>query len=170
MITNERKQIVRIELDIAVDPNDKEDWREFIALMDDYGLEEKVLIKNGPGGGWPLVEIVGPMCSIEAYLLDHYANDRDELQEIMKTAKPVGQSELFESVMETCTPPIVDLQILKRFTEDTIQCAGFGQNSSDLINFTREEAADWLCDNNFEDSRRAIEAVMALSKVVGTYF
>jgi len=83
-LTDEDKQIGSIDIDIAVDSDDKEAWREFCSIMDDYGLEETIIEKNGPAGGWPFVNIKGPRCSIHSWCSDHYANDEEELAFVMK--------------------------------------------------------------------------------------
>lgn len=74
------------------------DWAsgmpELKAKCKKHGLTCKVVKENGPGGGNPLVKIMGPKENIIAWLNDGYVNDEEELEMFVADIQDGGMNEL----------------------------------------------------------------------------
>jgi len=71
-----------IALDIAVDPGNKEEWKsEFVDFLDQLDLTHKILEDKGPGGGWPVVDIIGDEENIKKYLIIYCGDDEEQAEE-----------------------------------------------------------------------------------------
>jgi len=88
MKTKSQKQF-RIEiLDFGVDQDDKKDVRKFIDSLHNHGLTGRLLTRD-------LVEIIGPKEAIEAYLSEEFAEDEEDLQDLMSTVEPYDSAKFF---------------------------------------------------------------------------
>jgi len=62
-----------------------------------YGVKTEVVSYNGPGGGWPYVEIIGDKESLKAVYEIWYCNGNvdscDSFEDVFKEAIPVGINE-----------------------------------------------------------------------------
>ena len=62
--------MAKVELDIAADM----ELGEFLDMCEEYDLEFKVIENRGPGGGNPVIELIGDDASIRRFMAD---NDYD---------------------------------------------------------------------------------------------
>jgi hypothetical protein len=56
-----------------------------------HGVKCKVITMDGPGGGWPEVNIMGTVGAIENWLKDDYAQDEEDLQGWVDSIEPLKE-------------------------------------------------------------------------------
>ena len=80
-ISDSDKEIGVIELDMCFDESEQS-WEDFQDENEfqDYGLEPEIIDPEGPGGGWPIVQLKGPKVSIRCWLADHYCEDEEDVK------------------------------------------------------------------------------------------
>jgi len=67
-----------IELDLAFE----NDINELYELFADTNIEFKILVEEGPGGGWPVCELTSDEATLRTWLLENYC-DEDEIDYYM---------------------------------------------------------------------------------------
>lgn len=67
-----------IQLDLAFE----NDINELYDLFTDTDIEFKILIEEGPGGGWPVCELTSDETTLRNWLLENYC-DLEELDYYM---------------------------------------------------------------------------------------
>ena len=78
-------EMVSVELDVVTD-EEAGPLSEFLAIAkQDYDLSTRVVSEEGPGGGWPVVEISGPSDNVQRFLVAEYGMDSREANEYIET-------------------------------------------------------------------------------------
>lgn len=68
---------MKIQLDCILDnvDNIEEANKELKSLLEDYGINGKVITLNGPAGGNPLIEVEGPDEKVKEFMKDNGYED-----------------------------------------------------------------------------------------------
>ena len=62
-----------IEVDLAFENN----ISELYELFADTNIEFKILVEDGPGGGWPVCELTSDETTLREWLLENYCGEDD---------------------------------------------------------------------------------------------
>ncbi len=62
-----------IELDLVFENN----INELYELFADTNIEFKILVEDGPGGGWPVCELTSDETTLREWLLENYCDEDD---------------------------------------------------------------------------------------------
>lgn len=66
-----------IDMDMTIDFSDENDAQDIFNLLNKNNIFCQFLAINGPGGGWPLVRLLGTHDSIQDYLLKTGMEEED---------------------------------------------------------------------------------------------
>ena len=69
--------MINVELDVAIEYGTKE-WCEFVHTIIHHDLKYELIEEDGPGGGWPCIEISGQIDDLKKWFFDNYSKDEDD--------------------------------------------------------------------------------------------
>lgn len=83
------EQKYRLELDLAITDNEREEYFKLYAQM---GIEVKILVEKGPAGGWPVGEVIGTKEALTQWVHKYYdSGDEGQNEYILEGIEPLQE-------------------------------------------------------------------------------